>query len=132
MATCALTITAPDGRRQSNDTAPARVLTSSIPGEILLGSDDTGGPILHIPTTTTRDELRAVIVALTDLLARLEPALDAVIDALAPASSPLLRRLEDTAEAITPTADQVRAAYLINGDRLPANLRGGFVRAMLG
>ena len=84
MATCALTITAPDGRRQSNETAPARVLTSSIPGEILLGSDDTGGPVLRIPATTTRDDLRAVLAALADLLARLEPALDAIADALAP------------------------------------------------
>jgi hypothetical protein len=108
------------------------VLTSPLSGEILLGSDDTGGPVLRIPTTTTRDELRAVIVALTDLLARLEPALDAVIDAFAPAPSPLLRRFDDVALTITPTADQVRAAYLSNGDQLPANLRSGFVRAVLG
>ena len=103
-----------------------------MPGEILLGSDAAGGPVLRIPTTTTYDDLRAVLAALADLLARLEPALDAVADALAPAPSRLLRRFDDVALTITPTAEQVRAAYLSNGDQLPANLRSGFVRAVLG
>ena len=132
MADHASTTTAPPVRRVPTDTAPARVLTSPMPGEILLGSDDTGGPVLRIPTTTTREDLRAVLVALADLLARLEPALDAIADALAPAPSPLLRRFDDVALTITPTADQVRAAYLSNGDRLPTNLRGGFGWAVIG
>ena len=132
MADHASTTTALPIRRVPSDPAPARVLTSPLPGEILLGSDDTGGPVLRIPTTTTREDLRAAMAALADLLARLESALDAVADALAPAPSRLLRRFDDVALTITPTADQVRAAYLSNGDRLPANLRGGFVRAVLG
>ena len=132
MATYAHTTAVPVTRRVPSDPAPARVLTSSIPGEILLGSDATGGPVLRIPTTTTREDLRATIAALADLLARLEPALDAVADALAPAPSRLLRRFDDVALTITPTADQVRAAYRANGDQLPANLRGGFARLVLG
>ncbi|MBL6082104.1 hypothetical protein JMJ56_29435 [Belnapia sp. T18] len=77
MATHALTTTAPSGRRLPSDTLPTRILTSLIPGEILLGFDATF-------------------------------------------------------QGIAPTADQVRAAYRSNGDRLPANLRSGLARAFFG
>ena len=132
MATCAHTTTIPAARRLPSDIPLARVLTVSTLGEILLGSDATGGPVLRIPTTTTRDDLKAAMAALSDLLARLEPALDAVADAFAPAPSLLLRRFDDRAENIIPTADQVRDAYRGNGDRLPANLRGGLAQAVFG
>ena len=42
------------------------------------------------------------------------------------------QRLDAWAEVIIPTVDQVRAAYRGNGDRLPANLRGGLARAVFG
>ena len=89
MADHASTITALPVRRVPSDPATARVLTSPLPGEILLGSDDSGGPVLRIPTTTTYDDLKATIAALADLLARMEPVLDAVSDALAPARAVL-------------------------------------------
>lgn len=89
MADHALTTTDTPVRRVPTDPAPARVLTSPLPGEILLGSDAAGGPVLRISTTTTREDLKATIAALVDLLARLEPALDAVADALAPARAVL-------------------------------------------
>ena len=130
MATSTHTTAVPAARRLPSDLAPARVLTSPIPGEILLGTDDTGRPVLRIPTTTTREDLRAALAALTDLLARLDPALDAVAEALAPCRR--LQRFDAQAEAIIPTVDQVRAAYRGNGDRLPANLRGGLARAVFG
>ena len=101
-------------RRLAGGPALARVLTSPTPGEILLGSDNTGGPVLRIPTTTTYDDLKATIAALADLLARLDLALDDIVDALAP------------------TPDQVRAAYLSNGDQIPANLRSGLARGLFG
>ena len=108
MADHASTTTALPARRVPTDPAPARVLTSPLPGDILLGSDDTG-PVLRIPTTTTRDELRAVLAALGDLLARLEPALDAAADALAPAPS---YRFDNVLQGhIIPTGDQQRGDF---------------------
>ena len=125
MAADALTTATAAGRRLPSDTPLVRVLTTTTPGEILLGSDDTGAPVLRIATSTTREDLKAAVVALIDLLARMEPALEAVASALAPDPSRPLRRFDDRAEAITHTAEQVRAAYRSNSDRLPANLRGG-------
>jgi hypothetical protein len=41
-------------------------------------------------------------------------------------------RFDATFLGITPSTDQVRAAYRRNGDRLPANLRSGLAQVLLG
>ncbi|MBL6082593.1 hypothetical protein JMJ56_32015 [Belnapia sp. T18] len=126
MAACTHTTLEP---RRGTAPCLARVLTSPIAGEILLGSDATGGPVLRIPASTGRANIEAAVAALVDLLARM----DAPLQDCEPAeASPLTVRFDATFQGITPTADQVRAAYRSNGDRLPANLRTGFARALFG
>ncbi|SDE42512.1 hypothetical protein [Belnapia rosea] len=69
MASCAHTITEP--RRETSLPPLARVLTSSNPGEILLGSDASGGSVLCISATIGWADLEAAAAALADLLERM-------------------------------------------------------------
>ncbi len=132
MAAHALTTTEP---RRGTTPRTARVLTSPIPGEILLGSDATGGPVLRLPANIGRADIEAAVAALADLLDRMGAPLadhrpDAEPDPVQPSALPTPFAV--TVHAIVPTLDQQRAAYRRNGDRLPANLRGGLARALFG
>ncbi|MBL6081852.1 hypothetical protein JMJ56_28100 [Belnapia sp. T18] len=86
-------------------------------------------PVLRIPASTGWADIEAAVAALVDLLDRMGTPLQ---DSEPAETSPLAVRSDASFQGITPSADQVRAAYLRNGDRMPANLRTGLARAFFG